>query len=376
MVLDVLLALQRADASIGFRYSCRVAMCGTCAIRVDGRPVLACRTPVTAATGALLLEPLAGLPVVRDLIVDTDPFWKAWRSVEPWFDTTRRRRGSSPSGRRRESRCGRGRARLHLVRGLLDRLRPRRRRARLRRAGGAEPGDDPRRRHPRRRALAPPPARLAGGRRHTLPLHPRLQRRLPEGHRPCCLDPAPPPVEHRCRPLTPPAGARDRRRDRRQRRRGPDVRVARGGRRPAPLGHDRLEGGRRPLRLHAHGPGRLQRGPRRGRLRRRALPRHARGRPVPERPGARVDARQRRAARDPRARGAVRLPVRPHGDRRPRSEAVRRPELRPHRAPGRPDRARDHGPSARPDAPNRRCGSSRTGARSTSSSTSTASCPA
>jgi succinate dehydrogenase/fumarate reductase iron-sulfur protein len=85
MVLDVLLALQRTDASIAFRYSCRVAMCGTCAIRVDGRPVLACRTPVTAATETLLLEPLAGLPVVRDLIVDTGPFWKAWRSVEPWF---------------------------------------------------------------------------------------------------------------------------------------------------------------------------------------------------------------------------------------------------------------------------------------------------
>jgi succinate dehydrogenase / fumarate reductase iron-sulfur subunit/fumarate reductase iron-sulfur subunit len=85
MVLDVLLALQRRDASIGFRYSCRVAMCGTCAIRVDGRPVLACRTPVGAGTERLLLEPLAGLPVVRDLIVDTAPFWQAWRSVEPWF---------------------------------------------------------------------------------------------------------------------------------------------------------------------------------------------------------------------------------------------------------------------------------------------------
>ena len=85
MVLDVLLALQRTDASLAFRYSCRVAMCGTCAIRVDGRPVLACRTPVTAGTDELLLEPLAGLPVVRDLIVDTAPFWKAWRSVEPWF---------------------------------------------------------------------------------------------------------------------------------------------------------------------------------------------------------------------------------------------------------------------------------------------------
>ena len=85
MVLDVLLALQRLDPSLGFRYSCRVAMCGTCAIRVDGRPALACRTPVAAAGDELLLEPLAGLPVVRDLIVDTTPFWNAWRSVEPWF---------------------------------------------------------------------------------------------------------------------------------------------------------------------------------------------------------------------------------------------------------------------------------------------------
>ena len=85
MVLDVLLALQRTDASLGFRYSCRVAMCGTCAIRVDGRPALACRTPAAASSGRLLLEPLAGLPVVRDLIVDTTPFWNAWRSVEPWF---------------------------------------------------------------------------------------------------------------------------------------------------------------------------------------------------------------------------------------------------------------------------------------------------
>lgn len=84
-VLDALLALQRIDASIAFRYSCRVAMCGTCAVRVDGRPALACRTPVTAANAELLLEPLGGLPVIRDLIVDTTPFWNAWRSVEPWF---------------------------------------------------------------------------------------------------------------------------------------------------------------------------------------------------------------------------------------------------------------------------------------------------
>ncbi|HET7450397.1 MAG TPA: 2Fe-2S iron-sulfur cluster-binding protein [Gaiellaceae bacterium] len=85
VVLDVLLAVQRLDPTLGFRYSCRVSMCGTCAVRVDGRPALACQTAIDAESESLIVEPLAGLPVVRDLIVDTTPFWDAWRRVEPWF---------------------------------------------------------------------------------------------------------------------------------------------------------------------------------------------------------------------------------------------------------------------------------------------------
>lgn len=84
-MLDLLLALQRVDASVAFRYSCRVAMCGTCAIRVDGRPALACRTQLDPAAERIVLEPLAGLPVVRDLVVDTTPFRDAWRRARPWF---------------------------------------------------------------------------------------------------------------------------------------------------------------------------------------------------------------------------------------------------------------------------------------------------
>ena len=85
-VLDVLREIQRAhDSSLAFRYSCRVAMCGTCAIRVDGRSRLACRTVVAAGVEELELAPLAGLPVVRDLIVDTHPFWDQWARVRPWF---------------------------------------------------------------------------------------------------------------------------------------------------------------------------------------------------------------------------------------------------------------------------------------------------
>lgn len=85
VVLDLLLAIQRDEPTLAFRYSCRVAMCGTCALRLDGRPVLACRTRVPETSESLRIEPLAGLPVLRDLVVDTEPFWSAWRRAEAWF---------------------------------------------------------------------------------------------------------------------------------------------------------------------------------------------------------------------------------------------------------------------------------------------------
>jgi succinate dehydrogenase/fumarate reductase iron-sulfur protein len=85
-VLDLLREIQRShDASLAFRYSCRVAMCGTCAIRVDGRSALACSTVVPPDCDSIEVAPLAGLPVVRDLIVDSRPFWEQWARVTPWF---------------------------------------------------------------------------------------------------------------------------------------------------------------------------------------------------------------------------------------------------------------------------------------------------
>ncbi|TDC48640.1 succinate dehydrogenase/fumarate reductase iron-sulfur subunit [Actinomadura sp. KC345] len=84
-VLDVLLAVQREHApSLGFRFSCRVAMCGTCTLRVDGRSVLACQTVVPEGTERIRLDPAAGFPVVRDLIVDTAPFWEQWARITPY----------------------------------------------------------------------------------------------------------------------------------------------------------------------------------------------------------------------------------------------------------------------------------------------------
>lgn len=85
-VLDALLAVQRLhDSALGFRFSCRVGMCGTCTIRVDGRSVLACQTEITDEIAEIRVDPLAGLPVVRDLVVDMTPFWEAWKSVTPYL---------------------------------------------------------------------------------------------------------------------------------------------------------------------------------------------------------------------------------------------------------------------------------------------------
>lgn len=83
--LDALLTIQREhDDSIGFRFSCRVAMCGTCTLRVNGRSVLACQRLIEAGEDRIDIAPAAGMPVVRDLVVDMTPFWDQWRRVIPY----------------------------------------------------------------------------------------------------------------------------------------------------------------------------------------------------------------------------------------------------------------------------------------------------
>jgi succinate dehydrogenase / fumarate reductase iron-sulfur subunit/fumarate reductase iron-sulfur subunit len=85
-VLDLLLAIQREkDPTLAFRFSCRVAMCGTCTVRLNGRAVLACETAVPAGDAPVHIAPLAGLPVLRDLVVDTAPFFEQWAAITPYF---------------------------------------------------------------------------------------------------------------------------------------------------------------------------------------------------------------------------------------------------------------------------------------------------
>ena len=85
-VLDALFAVQRGPApDLAFRFSCRVGMCGSCAMVVNGREQLTCSTLVKPLGTALKIEPLRNLPVVRDLAVNLKPFFAAYKKTLPHF---------------------------------------------------------------------------------------------------------------------------------------------------------------------------------------------------------------------------------------------------------------------------------------------------
>jgi succinate dehydrogenase / fumarate reductase iron-sulfur subunit len=91
-VLEAILqARDRFDGSIGIRCSCRQAICGSCGVRVNGEPALACHTHLDAALtgsrdGVIEIEPMGNMPVLKDLIVDMDAVhWKKVQRVTPWL---------------------------------------------------------------------------------------------------------------------------------------------------------------------------------------------------------------------------------------------------------------------------------------------------
>ena len=89
-VLDVVTEIQRdQDPTLSYRFACRVGMCGSCAMVVNGRPRWTCRTRVSeaaAADGALRLEPLRNFTVVKDLAVDMTAFFDKWRDARGAFE--------------------------------------------------------------------------------------------------------------------------------------------------------------------------------------------------------------------------------------------------------------------------------------------------
>lgn len=80
LVLDLLHWIrENADATLAYGYSCRIARCGTCAVLLNRRPVLACQELVRHCQSKVSIEPLKGMPIIRDLIVDMQPFVSRWR---------------------------------------------------------------------------------------------------------------------------------------------------------------------------------------------------------------------------------------------------------------------------------------------------------
>ena len=89
-LLDVLdIVKDQVDGSLAYRKSCRMMICGSCGMRMDGAAVLACKTrmyDVAQAGQVPVISAMGNLPVVKDLVVDMEPFWGKIRSVTPWLE--------------------------------------------------------------------------------------------------------------------------------------------------------------------------------------------------------------------------------------------------------------------------------------------------
>jgi fumarate reductase iron-sulfur subunit len=87
MVLDALNWVKdRVDGTLSYRWACRMGVCGSCGMMVNGKPVLTCATYVNAVLpGPVRVEPLRGFPVIRDLVGDLTDFVEKLEQVKPWI---------------------------------------------------------------------------------------------------------------------------------------------------------------------------------------------------------------------------------------------------------------------------------------------------
>ncbi len=88
-LLDVLdIVKDTVDGTLAYRKSCRMMICGSCGMRMDGAAVLACKTRMyeIAQSGRVpVVSAMGNLPIVKDLVVDMDPFWAKFRAMKPWL---------------------------------------------------------------------------------------------------------------------------------------------------------------------------------------------------------------------------------------------------------------------------------------------------
>ncbi len=88
MLLDALIRLKEKDPTLAFRRSCREGVCGSDGLNMNGKNGLACITPVSALGNGkqkIVIRPLPGLPVVRDLVVDMSQFYAQYEKIKPFL---------------------------------------------------------------------------------------------------------------------------------------------------------------------------------------------------------------------------------------------------------------------------------------------------
>ncbi len=85
-VLDALNEIKwRHDGTLSYRRSCRHGICGSCAMTINGKNNLACESQVDTLKGVIWVEPLRSFPIIKDLIVDMEPFYERLKAVKPYF---------------------------------------------------------------------------------------------------------------------------------------------------------------------------------------------------------------------------------------------------------------------------------------------------
>ncbi|ODN42685.1 succinate dehydrogenase iron-sulfur subunit [Piscirickettsia litoralis] len=99
MVLDALERLKEEDQTIAIRRSCREGVCGSDGMNINGKNRLACVTHLSELKAPIVVRPLPGLPVIRDLVVDMTPFYKQYERVKPYLTPA----GEAPAKERLQS---------------------------------------------------------------------------------------------------------------------------------------------------------------------------------------------------------------------------------------------------------------------------------
>jgi len=85
VVREALIKIKGVDETLSFRHSCGEGVCGSDAMNINGRSALACLTKLADLTEPVEIRPVAGLPVVRDLVVDMTAFYRQYRAVKPYL---------------------------------------------------------------------------------------------------------------------------------------------------------------------------------------------------------------------------------------------------------------------------------------------------